>query len=193
MSTASPTAVVPAEPPRSRPAREPSAMEVSTAASIQPPARDRSSSSRRPASEHQRRGQDRRQRIRRACPGDVRGRSVRAWKRPFHSPTSPDGAGPRPPIVAAPRSERMSPNMFSATITSKREGRCTRCSAPRRRTLSRLDLGVCGGHVGDDLAEEGVEARTFALSTHRTRRRRPARRPLRELERSARCASCRCA
>ena len=29
---------------------------------------------------------------------------------------------PRPPTVAAPRSERMSPNMFSSTITSYCQG-----------------------------------------------------------------------
>src|SRR5207253_1630137 len=39
-----------------------------------------------------------------------------------------DGAIPMVPVTAGPRSERMSPNRFDPTTTSKRSGRCTKCA-----------------------------------------------------------------
>ena len=51
------------------------------------------------------------------------------WKTAWRSPTSADGAIPMPPMSAAPRSDRMSPNMFSVTSTSKSHGERTRRSA----------------------------------------------------------------
>src|SRR5262249_34186442 len=47
------------------------------------------------------------------------------WNTACLSPISADGAMPRPPINPAARSERMSPKMFSITMTSKSHGRRT--------------------------------------------------------------------
>ena len=71
-----------------------------------------------------------------------------------------EGARPRPPTVPAPRSERMSPNMFS--VTSDVE-----CRGPLHQVeragvdVDRLegDVGVPRGDLVEDLAEEGVRAR----------------------------------
>ena len=51
------------------------------------------------------------------------------WNTACSSPMSAEGAKPMPPMSPAPRSERMSPNMFSVTSTSKSQGRSTSCSA----------------------------------------------------------------
>ena len=51
------------------------------------------------------------------------------WNTAWSSPMSADGAKPMPPISPAPRSDRMSPNMFSVTITSKSHGLMTSDSA----------------------------------------------------------------
>ena len=40
------------------------------------------------------------------------------WNTAWLSPRSAEGAMPMPPINPAPRSDRMSPNMFSVTTTS---------------------------------------------------------------------------
>ena len=40
------------------------------------------------------------------------------WNNPCSSPSSADGARPRPPTMPAPKSESMSPNWFSITSTS---------------------------------------------------------------------------
>ena len=78
------------------------------------------------------------------------------WKTAWRSPMSADGAMPMPPIRPAARSERMSPNMFSVTSTSKR-------SRPLHQ-VQRLgvdvgvlacDVGIAGGDLVEDLAEEG--------------------------------------
>ena len=47
------------------------------------------------------------------------------WNTAWRSPMSADGAMPMPPIRPAVMSERMSPNMFSITMTSKSQGRFT--------------------------------------------------------------------
>ncbi len=44
------------------------------------------------------------------------------WNTAWRSPISADGAMPMPPTRAAVRSDRMSPNMFSITSTSKSQG-----------------------------------------------------------------------
>ena len=44
------------------------------------------------------------------------------WNTACLSPMSAEGAMPKPPIRPAARSDRMSPNMFSITITSKSHG-----------------------------------------------------------------------
>ena len=100
-------------------------------------------------------------------------------------PTSPrlaEPASPSPPVTAAASSERMSPNMFSVTITSKRSGALTSC-------IAALSTSMCSSvDVRDSRRATSFATRrhirevssTFALSTEVTL---PAARP-RELERA---------
>ena len=91
-----------------------------------------------------------------AAAGDIGRRAVAGLE---HCVTVADvgrGAIPMPPINAAPRSDRMSPNMFSVTITSNSQGARTRRSAMASTYMqSGGDLGMSGGDFQEDTAEEG--------------------------------------
>ena len=65
------------------------------------------------------------------------------WKTAYRSPMSAEGAMPMPPTRPASRSERMSPNMFSVTITSKRSGRVHQVER------GGVDIDALGGHVAE--------------------------------------------
>ncbi len=99
------------------------------------------------------------------------------------SPRLAEGASPSPPVIAAARSERMSPNMFSVTMTSN-------CSGARRELhggvvdehVLDLDVRIVGRDLVDDAAPEPRRLEHVRL-VHR--RELPAARPG-ELEASAR-------
>src|SRR5688572_7231957 len=63
------------------------------------------------------------------CPKMSGAEPWQGWKSAWSSPMSPEGAMPMPPTSAAVWSDRMSPNMFSVTITSNSQGLRTRSSA----------------------------------------------------------------
>ena len=194
VSTASPAAVVPAEPPRSRVSAEPSAMEVSTAASIQPPARAIASSSSRRPSHASISDTDRivASGFAEPCPGDVRRRSVRRLEEAV------------PVADVARRGEAEAADRGGAEVgedvaehvlrDDHVEVRGPLHEVERGRVDVRcleLDVGVCGRHVRDDLAEERVRGEYVRL-VHAGHPRdavgRCAGPPLRELERALRDA-----
>ncbi len=70
---------------------------------------------------------------------------------------------------------RMSPNMFSVTMTSKVDGRRMRCMA--QASTSRFSKAMSGNSVATRTAvsrQRRLLSRTFALSTEVTCLRRPA-------------------
>ena len=71
------------------------------------------------------------------------------------SPSEADGARPMPPETEAARSERMSPNRFSVTITSYAVG-CSISFIVIESTswCSSCDVGVVGRHLVGDVAPE---------------------------------------
>ena len=132
-STASPSSPVDAVPPRS-------GVGVCSAPA-RPRRRARRASRGRPSpcSSSSAVGAEHRRRVRDPAAGDVRRRAVHGLEEA--GPASPrlaDGARPSPPVTAAARSERMSPNMFSVTMTSN-------CSGAR----DELHRGVVDEHVLD--------------------------------------------
>ena len=77
------------------------------------------------------------------------------WNTAWRSPISAEGAMPMPPIRPAVMSERMSPNMFSITMTSKSQGRFTSSSgAGIDIEPVGLDAGMALGGLIEHLAEE---------------------------------------
>ena len=96
------------------------------------------------------------------------------WNTACRSPMSADGAMPMPPIRPAPRSDRMSPNMFSVTTTSN--PMALHDPAKRRGVdvdAVRVDVGIRAAHSRKISRKKAIEGSTFALSTQVTRRRRP--------------------
>src|SRR5437879_8906773 len=70
---------------------------------------------------------------------------------------------PMPPMRPAVRSERMSPNMFSITMTSKSQ-------PPHQHRRAGIDVETLGGDAGmaasafvEDLADEGVSLERVRL------------------------------
>ena len=116
--------------------------------------------------EHHRGGQDHRGRIGLALPHDVGRGAVAGLEHRVLVADSADGAMPRPPINPAAKSDRMSPNMFSITITSKSQGFFTIMRG------AGIDIKQVGFHAGEfrlafgenfALPIEGLN--TLALST----------------------------
>ena len=97
------------------------------------------------------------------------------WNRPCRSPMSADGAMPMPPTSAAARSDRMSPNMFSVTSTSKLPGLAD--EVERRRVdvvVARLDVRECARRARRRSCGRTPSTRnTLALSTQVTLPGRP--------------------
>ena len=105
--------------------------------------------------EHRRHRADRAQRIGLVLARDVRRRAVYRLVQPtqapdgLRSPIEADGSMPIDPASTAPSSLRISPNMFSVSITSKRVGFSTSCMAQLSTSMwssatsgnSRADLG----------------------------------------------------
>ena len=90
-----------------------------------------------------------------------------------------EGASPSPPVTAAARSERMSPNMFSVTITSN-------CSGFRRE----LHRGVVDQHVLERHVRVGrLPARARPAATCATSRARSPCRPTSACRRRDRASS----
>ena len=54
---------------------------------------------------------------------------IGSYSPPRASPSDADGSMPMEPVICEASSERMSPNMFSVRITSKRAGSRTSCMA----------------------------------------------------------------
>ena len=76
-----------------------------------------------------------------------------------------DGASPRPPVTAAARSLRMSPNMFSVTITSNCSGVVAICIAALSTSMcSTLTSGNSGAISFTTRRHIRDVSRTFALS-----------------------------
>ena len=80
--------------------------------------------------EHHRHREEGRERVRDALAGDVGRRAVDRLEEPGPpSPRLADGSIPSEPVIIAASSLRMSPNMFSVTITSNCDGSETSCIA----------------------------------------------------------------
>ena len=77
-----------------------------------------------------------------------------------------DGASPRPPVIAAARSERMSPNMFSVTSTSNCSGAIASCIAALSTSMcSTCTSGYSGASSSTTRRHMRDVSSTFALST----------------------------
>ena len=90
------------------------------------------------------------------------------------APSEADGSRPSEPASIEASSVRMSPNMFSVTITSKSRGRRSRCiAAASTSRCSKLTSGNSAGSMRSTTARHRREvSSTFALSTEVSLRRR---------------------
>ena len=89
-------------------------------------------------------------------------------------PIDADGSMPSEPAMTAASSDRMSPNRFSVTSTSKPAGHLARVIAAE--STSRCSSSTSGKSAWTSsvtLRHRRLVARTFALSTWVTLRRRP--------------------
>ena len=92
------------------------------------------------------------------------------------SPRLAEPASPSPPVTAAASSERMSPNMFSVTITSKRSGACTSCIAALSTSMwSSVDVRIVGPRPRRRPAATSARSRARSPCRPRSRCRRRAR------------------
>ena len=95
-------------------------------------------------------------------------------RRLARSPSEADGSIPSDPAITAASSDRMSPNRFSVTRTSKSAGRRPAASRTSRRAGARAPRpGSRRGPPRSTLRHSRDVARTFALSTWSTLPRRP--------------------
>ena len=120
------------------------------------------------------------------CPARSRARARRRRGR-RRRPRLALGSIPIEPVIIAASSLRMSPNMFSVTITSKSRGVGDELhrGVVDEHVLER-DVGTPSAARGDRRAPQAAVSRTLALSTLVTLRARGAERDL------ARCASISC-
>ena len=125
--------------------------------------------------QHQRRRQEHRQRIGGARAGDVGRRAVHGLEqaRARRRPSDALGSIPIEPVSIAASSLRMSPNMFSVTITSKCRGAATSCIAAL--STSRCSSSTFGNSRACTSRTTSRHSRlvssTLALSTLVTRER----------------------
>ena len=82
------------------------------------------------------------------------------------------GSEAEPAITAPASSERMSPNMFSVTMTSNCAASVTSASRSVDQLVLERDVGVLGGHLGHVRRHSRDVSSTLALSTEVTWRRR---------------------
>ena len=160
--------------PRRGPAvRRPRSSTASTAASIRaaprPPVE--------PVAEHHRHREEGRERVGDALAGDVGRRAVDGLEqaRVRSAPRLAEGSIPSEPVSIADSSLRMSPNMFSVTITSKRGG--SRDQLHRGvvdQQVVELDVGRSRRRRRSTISRQSREvSSTLALSTEVTRAPRP--------------------
>ena len=101
-------------------------------------------------------GPDRPQRIGLILSGDIRSRSMhRLIQIPSKPPAKPTRSIPTEPARIPPTSLKISPNVFSVSITSKLRGFSTICIAALSTSMwLELNLRIPRGHLDHDLAPE---------------------------------------
>src|SRR5665647_1128958 len=82
------------------------------------------------------------------------------------NPTDADGSNPKDPVITLASSERISPNIFSVTITSNLLGFCINCIAALSTNIKSTVISLYAFAVSVAVSRHSLEvARTLALST----------------------------